>query len=154
MTCCLMAPSHHLNQRGLIITEIRWYSPGRQFHRKWSKTSTHEMNSNILHIVIRNHTHQEPVPWFNIKMSSYQYMISHCGDKTVIRSSYLHYGISYTGKMSSLYRIRAQRVNWHQNDTGSFYIILLMHQAISMFTGQYQLSSYFTYFYYAPLWVR
>ena len=42
-------------------------------------------------------------PWFNIKMSSYQYRKSHCGDKTVARSSYLHNGISYTGKMTSLY---------------------------------------------------
>ena len=46
-------------------------------------------------------------PWFNIKMSSYQCRKSHCGDKTVVRSSYLHNGISYTGKMSSLYWIRA-----------------------------------------------
>ena len=30
--------------------------------------------------------------WFNIKMSSYQYRKSHCGDKTVVRSSYLHKG--------------------------------------------------------------
>ena len=49
-----------------------------------------------------------PGPWFKIKMSSYQYRKSHCGDKTVVRSSYLHNGISYTGKMSSLYWIRAQ----------------------------------------------
>ena len=41
--------------------------------------------------------------WFNIKMTSYQYRKSHCGDKTVARSSCLHNGISYTGKMSSLY---------------------------------------------------
>ena len=40
-------------------------------------------------------------------MSSYQYRKSHCGDKTVVRSSYLHNGISYIGKMSSLYWIRA-----------------------------------------------
>ena len=40
-------------------------------------------------------------------MSSYQFGKSHCGDKTVVRSSYLHNGISYTGKMSSLYWIRA-----------------------------------------------
>ena len=45
--------------------------------------------------------------WFYIKMSSYQYRKSHCGDKTVTRSSYLHNGISYTGKMTSLYWIRA-----------------------------------------------
>ena len=51
---------------------------------------------------------RRPVPQFNIKMTSYQYRKSHCGDKTVVRSSYLHNGISYTGKMSSLYWIRAQ----------------------------------------------
>ena len=45
------------------------------------------------------------VIWVNIKMSSYQYGKSHCGDKTVIRSSYLHHGISYTGKMTSFYWI-------------------------------------------------
>ena len=50
-------------------------------------------------------------PWFNIKTSSYQYRKSHCGDKTVVRSSYLHTGISYTGKMTSLYWIRAL-VTW------------------------------------------
>ena len=50
---------------------------------------------------------RQPGPWFNIKMSSYQYRKSHCGDKTVVRSSYLHKGISYTGKMASLYWIRA-----------------------------------------------
>ena len=42
---------------------------------------------------------------FNIKMSSYQRRKSHCGDKTVVRSSYLHNGTSYTGKMVSLYWI-------------------------------------------------
>ena len=42
-------------------------------------------------------------PWFNIKMTSYQYRKSHCGDKTIVRSSYLHNEISYTDKMSSLY---------------------------------------------------
>ena len=42
-------------------------------------------------------------PWFNIKMTSYQNRRSHCGDKMVARLSYLHNGISYNGKMSSLY---------------------------------------------------
>ena len=44
---------------------------------------------------------------FNIKMLSYQYRKSHCGDKMVVRTSYLHNGISYTGKTTSLYWIRA-----------------------------------------------
>ena len=40
-------------------------------------------------------------------MTSYQYKKSHCGDKTILRPSYLHNGISYTGKTTSLYWIRA-----------------------------------------------
>ena len=51
---------------------------------------------------------REPGGWFNKKIPSYQYRKSHCGDKTILRPSYLHNGISYTGKMTSLYWIRAQ----------------------------------------------
>ena len=54
---------------------------------------------------------KETGPRFNIKISSYQYRKSHCGDKTVVRSSYLHNGISYTGKKTSLYWIGAQVQN-------------------------------------------
>ena len=49
-----------------------------------------------------------PGPWFNIKMPSYQYRKSHCGDKSVVRSSYLHNGISYAGKMAYSYWITSQ----------------------------------------------
>ena len=63
--------------------------------------------TNCRHVRIFNATSASG-PRFNIKMSSYQYSKSHCGDKTVVRSSYLHNGISYTGKMTSLYWIRAQ----------------------------------------------
>ena len=45
--------------------------------------------------------------WINIKMPSYQYRKSHCGDKKILGPSYLHYGISYTGKTTSLYWIGA-----------------------------------------------
>ena len=61
-------------------------------------------------------------PQFNIKTTSYQYRKSHCGDKTILRPSYLHNGISYTGKMTSLYWIRTQviiritAVSWHCNN--------------------------------------
>ena len=52
-------------------------------------------------------------------MSSYQYRKSHCGDKTILQPSYLHNGISYTGKMTSLYWIRTQitkdATKWHDN---------------------------------------
>ena len=44
--------------------------------------------------------------WINIKMSSYQYRKSHCGDKMILWQSYLHNGISYNDMMTSLYWIR------------------------------------------------
>ena len=62
-------------------------------------------------VYIPPHGRQGPGARFNIKMPC-QYRKSHCGDKTVVRSSYLHNGISYTGKMSSLYWIRGQFA-WH-----------------------------------------
>ena len=56
----------------------------------------------------------KPGGWFNKKRTSYQYRKSHCGDKTILRPSYLHYGISYTGKTTSLYWIRAQVIIFSQ----------------------------------------
>ena len=55
-----------------------------------------------------------PGPRFNMNILSYQYRKSYCGDETVVRSSYLHNGISYIGKMTSLYWIRAQASIWHR----------------------------------------
>ena len=60
---------------------------------------------NIININIK------PGAWFNINMLSYQNRKPCCGDKTIIRSSYLYNRISYTGKMSSLYWICAQVVS-------------------------------------------
>ena len=58
--------------------------------------------------VIWNTRHRtESGPWFNIKISSYQYRKSHCGDKTILRPSYLHNGISHTGNTTSPYWIGA-----------------------------------------------
>ena len=51
------------------------------------------------HIFILN---QGPGPRFKINMTSYLYRKSHCGDKTILRPSYLHNDISYTGKTTSL----------------------------------------------------
>ena len=39
------------------------------------------------------------------KMSSDQYRNSHCGDKTILRSSYFHSGISYNGKIFILNQV-------------------------------------------------
>ena len=51
--------------------------------------------------------HLWPGGWFNIKMLSHQYRKSHCGDKTILRPSYLHNGISYSGMKTFLYWIMA-----------------------------------------------
>ena len=52
-----------------------------------------------------------PGGYFNIKMPSYQYRKSHCGDKTILGSSYLRNGISNTGKISFLYWVKALVTN-------------------------------------------
>ena len=66
-------------------------------------------------------------PRFNIKMTSYQYRKSHCGDKTILRPSYLQNGISYTGKTTSLYWIRALVIVIMADITGSsFFLISLI----------------------------
>ena len=41
-----------------------------------------------------------PGDWFNIKMPVYQYRETYCRDKTILRPSYNHNGISYTGETS------------------------------------------------------
>ena len=58
-------------------------------------------------------------------MSSYRYRKSHSGDKTVVRSSYLHNGISYNGKMSFLCWIGAQMISLPRLFNGG---IMLIHQ--------------------------
>ena len=74
-----------------------------------------------------------PGPRFNKKISSYQYGKSHCGDKTVVRSSYLHNGISYIGKITSLYWIRAQSTNINRIP---FYVRNWTHKDIPLFFGE------------------
>ena len=92
--------------------------------------SHHTIDSLGVDIVLRAYSR----PWFNINMSSYQYRKSHCGDKTVVRSSYLHNGISFTGKMSYLYWIRTQMVsfcnrcctrNWYLGVTQCLHLTIL-----------------------------
>ena len=55
-------------------------------------------------------------------MISYQYRKYHCGGKTILRPSYLHNKISYTGKMTSLYWIRAQGL------VNKIYIAVMLHE--------------------------
>ena len=46
-----------------------------------------------------------------LKMPPYQHKKFHFGDRADVRSSYLHNGISYTGKWTSLYWISLHTIN-------------------------------------------
>ena len=52
--------------------------------------------------------HDTVLHWFITKMLSCRYRKSHRGDKAVVRSSYLHDGISYTCETISFYWIEAR----------------------------------------------
>ena len=71
-------------------------------------------------------------PWSNIKMSSYQYRKFHCGDKTILRPSYLHNVISLTGKVTSLYWIRAQYISWNMHTASSYFISKVLSVLIGL----------------------
>ena len=69
-------------------------------------------------------------------MSSYQYRKSHCGDKTILWPSYLHNGTSYyTGKMTSLYWIRAQIPISHSSPMRTAMGCLLWELSITFNSG-------------------
>ena len=98
-----------LKQKG--TSNNTWVCAYKDFH-----LSTFIVLFLILHYVPTDDTPTphpiRPGGWINIEMPSYQYRKSHCGDKTILRPSNLHNGISYTGKMTSLYWIRALLMFW------------------------------------------
>ena len=85
---------------GIPNKPLNKQSSDREFETYWPSCDTIVMGMGICR------------PRFNIKMPSYQYRKSHCGDKTVVRSSYLHNGISNTSKMTSLYWISSLGTVW------------------------------------------
>ena len=99
---CLLTETRLIDVMTWIFM-IRWRSNWPFGKTKWSAL-----------LLAWENASRRPGPWFNIKTSSYQYRESHCGHKTVVRSSYLHNGISYAGKMSSLYWIRALCTSYQQ----------------------------------------
>ena len=101
----------------LIVTYLHTYitinDEGKYIHARETDITVqyiyniHKKSMMKVYIYIYIHTHiytRKTGPWFNIEMSSYQYRLSHCGDKTV-RSSYSHTGIYSTFKTSFLYWI-------------------------------------------------
>ena len=75
----------------------------QSLHFVWAEVTSHWQLGRQANGAGQDNWGHRSGPWFSIKMLSYQYRKSHCGDKTIVRSSYLHNGISYTGKMPSLY---------------------------------------------------
>ena len=72
--------------------------------------------------------------WFNKKnMSFCQYRKSHWGDKTVVRSSYLNNGISYTGKMTCLYWIRALALHLRRSSSAMILTMKYVCKLLSSF---------------------
>ena len=112
----------------LLVLYLLWLNDARLRHRSWTKLAQASffawrddaipcanVNTALLRYCgIHLRVQQDSGLWFNIKMSSYQDRKFHCGDKTVVISSYLHNAISYTGKMTSLYWIRVQVTVLHK----------------------------------------
>ena len=93
-----------LNKRLSKQSRCRWFeTPPCSLWRHCNVTAQRHCSHNITNkmIMIASGTR------FNIKMTSYQYGKSQCGDKTILRPSYLYNGISYIGKTTPLYWIRA-----------------------------------------------
>ena len=71
-------------------------------------------------------------------MTSYQYSKTHCGDTTKLRPSYLHNGISYTGKMTSLYWIRALGSSQGRRDRALYRLLSKRSDLILKDEGSFQ----------------
>ena len=102
---------HHCNCRwhgatpsaGTVQNFVGYWWFGISFLSRWRIQMAEEILGNVS---------STSRPWFNIRITFYQYRKSHCGFKTVIKLSSLHSGISYIGKMTSLYWIRVMVIKW------------------------------------------
>ena len=113
---CLTSIETHIikkirSQDLITIMELQlWWLPSKHQCFSWmsvSSTSAVSMPLNYHKYQCTLYDNDQYGGWFNKKMPSYLYRKSHCGDKTILRPSYLHSGISHTGKTTSLYWIRA-----------------------------------------------
>ena len=122
MSCCCKDPGISRHNIDLVLL----------------KSSIHSTRSYFLSM-LWNSAMWRPGGWINTKMPSYQYRKSHCGDKTILWPSYLHNGISYTGKMTSLYWIRVLvLLRYSIHSTRSHFISMLWHLAMWRPGLQYQ----------------
>ena len=95
-----MKLSSNMNCVGKVVIELRLMLDYRDKNNTWPV-----VEFSLPELLIRNYTHGSAWARFNIKMSSYRYR----KPIMVVRSSNLHNGISYTGKMTFLYWIRSSK---------------------------------------------
>ena len=88
-------------ESSIIQATWLWLSPG---HRRMATNIDFEPLSFVMNNTGKPILISGILGRFNIKMSSYQYRKPYCGDQTIVRSSYLHNGIFYTGQMATLNR--------------------------------------------------
>ena len=101
--------SWHLKSTGLFVEKLIEVKSKSTSGFPSQRASNAESISMFWHQNFDNNaaSDRQHGPRFNMKMTSYQHRKYHCGDKTILRPSYLHNGISYTGKTTSLYWIGA-----------------------------------------------
>ena len=98
-------PKVVINNIPALVQIMAWRRPG-------DKPLSEPMMVNLLtHICVTWPQWVKDQGRIQYKDAFYHYSKYPCGDKMVVRSSYLNDGISYTGKMTSLYWIKALAVN-------------------------------------------
>ena len=109
--CCLVLSLHHL----FLLSTMEVVTMYHCFHHDgcYNVSPCHDFTHFwfwCLSAFLRPTSQYSPATWdhgaggrFNVKMPSYQYRKSHCGNKTILWPSYFHNGIFHTGKMWSLY---------------------------------------------------
>ena len=99
-----------VSEMAAILFKGRWVNGGHDDVKTWKHLPHYWPIGRGNHPSPVDSPREGPAMWisgpsFNIKMSSYQYRKSHSGDNTILWPSYLHNGIFYTGKTTSLYWI-------------------------------------------------
>ena len=122
-------PSHYLNQYWLVNGPISQSHnappvPYPTMHHFGTEMCTFLFQSDALWDIGQVH--------FEIY---YQYRKSHCGNKTIVRSSYLHRWISYTGNMAS------NSNSWYNKEFEFEFIILNQPSALPFLHHCYALSN-------------
>ena len=107
--CCLLIFFYFGQKKNSML-----HNGNQDFMKSKSMLTPHQWSgSSVVQVMAWCHTDSKASPKTMttralIQYKDVVYRKSHCGDKTVIRSSYLHNGNSYIDKMTSLYWLSPQ----------------------------------------------